>query len=388
MQSTAQAIATTPGLTPARPSGRSPRWRSHCASQPREVAWNRFMIGLAGLHGALLVCFPVFPLIAVGLWWNANTISHNFIHQRFFRSRAGSTAFSLYLSLLLGFPQTLWKQRHLAHHADRRAEIRFDRKLCFELLAVASLWLGMAWLATPFLLQVYLPAFLVGQGLCALQGAYEHRPATTSHYGRLYNLLFFNDGYHVEHHRRPAAHWRRLPELRREGERCSAWPAVLRWMEVDLLDWLEHLVLHSGLLQRMVSCPHERALRELLVRLPEVKRVLIVGGGLFPRTALILERLLAGSELVIIDQSRRNLTRARRFLGDRATYRQAWYAPEEGRDFDLVVVPLAYRGDRERLYRDPEATALLIHDWIWKSGEGAIVSPFLLKRINLIRARD
>ena len=48
--------------------------------------------------------------------WNANTIAHNFIHRPFFRARALNTAFSCYLSLLLGFPQSLWRARHLAHH--------------------------------------------------------------------------------------------------------------------------------------------------------------------------------------------------------------------------------------------------------------------------------
>jgi hypothetical protein len=33
------------------------------------------------VHGAVLLAFPSLPAIAVGLWWNANTISHNFIHR-------------------------------------------------------------------------------------------------------------------------------------------------------------------------------------------------------------------------------------------------------------------------------------------------------------------
>jgi hypothetical protein len=56
-----------------------------------------------------------------------------------------------------------------------------------------------------------MPGYLAGLGLCLLQGHFEHAGGTTSHYGWLYNRLFFNDGYHVEHHRRPGIHWTQLP---------------------------------------------------------------------------------------------------------------------------------------------------------------------------------
>ena len=36
-----------------------------------------------------------------------------------FPTPALNTAFSCYLSLLLGFPQSLWRARHLAHHGAR-----------------------------------------------------------------------------------------------------------------------------------------------------------------------------------------------------------------------------------------------------------------------------
>jgi hypothetical protein len=54
--------------------------------------------------------------------------------------------------------------------------------------------------------------------------------------------------------------------------------------------------------------------------------------------------------------------------------------------FDLVVVPLAYVGDRARLYRDPPAPFLLVHDWLWRPGgtRGTVVSVLLLKRLNLV----
>src|SRR4030095_704348 len=82
----------------------------------RHSPWDALLVGLALLHGALLVLMPSVPLIALGLWWNANTISHNFVHLPFFRSRTANVLFSAFLSLLLGFPQSLWAARHHAHH--------------------------------------------------------------------------------------------------------------------------------------------------------------------------------------------------------------------------------------------------------------------------------
>src|SRR5262249_25074399 len=86
----------------------------------RQSRWNGLFIILALMHGAVLLAMPSIALISIGLWWNANTISHNFIHRPFFRARALNTIFSWYLSLLLGFPQTIWRDRHLAHHAGQQ----------------------------------------------------------------------------------------------------------------------------------------------------------------------------------------------------------------------------------------------------------------------------
>src|SRR5260370_39745558 len=83
----------------------------------RALGRDQLLIALAALHPVILLAWPTVVAIALGLWWNANTISHNFIHRPFFRSRRANFAFSCYLSALLGFPQTLWRDRHLAHHA-------------------------------------------------------------------------------------------------------------------------------------------------------------------------------------------------------------------------------------------------------------------------------
>jgi hypothetical protein len=349
-------------------------------------------VALAGAHGAALLAAPSLPLVAIGLWWNANTIAHNFIHRPFFRSRLGNRAFSLYLSLVLGIPQSYWRLRHLRHHAEldgmagARAAVPVRRTvIATEAAAVAALWATIAIAAPAFFLGVYVPGYLLGLGLCFLQGYYEHTGGTTSHYGRLYNALFFNDGYHAEHHRRPGASWEALRNDRRPGTRASRWPPVLRWLEAVGLDALERVVLRCRFLQRFVVFRHERAFRRLLPRLQPIQRVTIVGGGLFPRTAIVLRRLLPQARLRIVDANDRHLKLARSLLDEDVEVVHAPFDPSVPDGADLVIVPLAYRGDRRRIYQDPPAPAVIVHDWIWsRRPHGSDVSWLLLKRLNLV----
>jgi fatty acid desaturase len=365
--------------------------------------WDAIMIALAFAQGAVFILAPTLSVIALGLWWNSNTISHNFIHRPFFRKRALNLLFAAYLSVLLGIPQSLWRDRHLAHHAGKQRDVRLTCELLFEVATVLSLWAVIAARAPGFFIWVYMPGYICGLGLCALHGYYEHARGTTSHYGRLYNLLFFNDGYHVEHHARPGLHWKRLREYNGPAVRVSRWPAPLRWMETLSLETLERLVLRSQHLQRFVLTTHARAFRRVHGALSHVENVAIVGGGLFPRTALILEKLLPAARITIIDANVENLHRARGLLGSRKidfvhgygpfsslsrpinNRRQVANLPYRG-SYDLVVVPLSFKGDRDAIYEHPPAPVVIVHDWIWrKRGDGGIVSVALLKRINLVR---
>jgi hypothetical protein len=351
-----------------------------------QATWARrdgLLVVLAFVHGGLLLAWPSIPLIALGLWWNANTVSHRFIHRRFFGKSGLNAAFSCYLSLVLGFPQSLWRARHLAHHGGRHPEEAKLAKLDFAVCG--AMWTTLAALTPSNTVTVYLPGFLLGLGLCYLQGHYEHARGTVSHYGWLYNLLFFNDGYHIEHHERPGIHWRELSRGRTSGANTSRWPAVLRWLECVNLCALERLVLRWPALQRFVIGRHERALRRLLTEVSSSRRIAIVGGGLFPRTALILKRLLPESSLTLIDLSAENLTVARGFIAAGVDFVNERFDPTARCDVDLLVIPLAFDGDRGAIYRQPPAPAVLVHDWIWRRrGAGAVVSWLLLKRLNLV----
>jgi hypothetical protein len=351
----------------------------------RHSSWDAVLVGLAFVHGALLVLIPSVPLVALGLWWNANTIAHNFIHTPFFRARELNAAFSIYLTAVLGIPQTLWRDRHLQHHSGRPRRLTISRALVVETTVVAIVWIALAAQAPSFFLSVYLPGYAIGLGLCCLQGYFEHSRGTTSHYGWLYNVCFFNDGYHVEHHKRPGEHWTRLPEHAIAGARYSRWPPVLRWLDAFSLESLERIVLRSPLLQRLVIARHERAFRKLIQQLPPIHRVTIVGGGLFPRTALILRRLIPDAALTIVDDQREHIEIARTFLDGSVTFRHGLFDPRCPDDADLLVIPLAFIGDRRSLYRRSPARWTLVHDWLWNSqAAGVPVSLWLLKRLNLV----
>jgi hypothetical protein len=358
---------------------------SRIDSRPAMARWDLLFIGCALAHGVLVLTWPSIPLIAILLWWNANTVAHNFIHRPFGVSTISNNLFSSFLTLIFGFPQSLWKQRHLAHHAGSGRAIRVSALLVGETALALALWITLIVIAPGFVLTIYFPGWLSGLVLCQLHGYYEHQKGTTSHYGWLYNVIFFNDGYHREHHARPGAYWKELPGHVEPKAIGSRWPAILRWLEVINLCNLERCVLRSRLLQDFVVDRHERAMRRLLARVPAPATVGVVGGGLFPRTAIVLGRVLPETEISLIDLSPENLTIAREFLTHEMTTINERFDPHQTYHYEMLVVPLAFIGDREVIYNRPSAKTVMVHDWIWNCrGESTIVSWLLLKRLNLV----
>lgn len=348
---------------------------------------DALLVGLAFAHGALLLARPGALVVAVAMWWCANTVAHHFIHTPFFQKRWLNRTMSLYLSALLGLPQTVWRDRHLAHHGGGAWRPRLSGAIVMECLLVLAVWAVLLVVDPNYLLAVYLPGIGLGLCLCSLHGYYEHARGTTSHYGRVYNTLFFNDGYHVEHHACASLHWTQLPRRARPRSQASRWPAVLRWLDSFGLNSLERLALRWPRLRQFVLDRHERAFRRLLAGAPEPRRVAIVGGGLFPRTALVLRRLLPRATLVIIDAAADHIRLARSLAPGDIEFVHDWYDAARHDGFDLVVFPLAFVGDRREIYRRPPARAVVVHDWIWRRrGASVIVSGLLLKRLNLVTA--
>lgn len=358
----------------------------HATFMFRHSRWDAVLLLASLVHGIVLLLWPSALVVGLGMWWCANTVSHNFIHLPFFRAREANAAFSVYLSLLLGVPQTLWRQRHLAHHAERRWRFRTTRWLLAESAAIIALWIALAVLAPKFFALGYLPGVLIGLLLCQLQGHYEHAHGTTSHYGWFYNVAFFNDGYHVEHHQQPSLHWSELRAVRRVSD-ASRWPAVLRWLERLNLETLERLVLRSPALQRLVVSLHRTAFERLLQKVSQARHFAVVGGALFPRTALLLREIAPAARVRIIDSNERHIQIARQFLNGAVHYEHRTFQSAAcAEECDVLVIPLSYVGDREMLYRKPPARAVLVQDWIWRrrGDNTTIISWLLLKRLNLV----
>ncbi len=346
-------------------------------------------------HAAALLLAPSLCTVGLLLWWNANALSHQHVHRRFFTGffagRALDAAFSAWLSLLLGVPQRLWRALHLAHHAERPWRLRLDWPLAAECALVFALWITLLAAAPAFFFASYLPGLALGLGLCFVHGHYEHAGGTTSCYGRAWNLLFLNDGYHAEHHARPQAHVFDLPR-HRVAARLSRWPPVLRWLDAQpsivarALNALEHAVLRCGPLQTLVLRTHRRALRALLHDVPAPRRVIIVGGGLFPRTAILACELWPQAQVTVLDAAPASLTHARRLLPRRVHIVCGRYVPGEALAADLVFLPLALCGDRARAYASPPAAWCVVHDWLWQTrGVSRVVAWWLGKRVNLVR---
>ncbi len=402
-----------------------PRWRH----SPRD-AWVVALPALLALLAPLTVWLSGHGLwgmslatCAIGLvvWWVSNTAAHIHLHTPVFRAPRQNRGFSLALSVLTGIPQTIWRARHLAHHrGEAPGPLHLGLQGSLELALVAHLWLALAVLAPHFFALVYLPGFLLGLGLCQLQGRGEHpgeHSGGVSHHGRLYNLVWLNDGFHAEHHRWPGAHWSTLPARLLPDAPQSPWPPVLRGLPSHLvahaLGALERLALASPRLQARLITSHARALARLLPELatclpgPVLSdlsqgpatdlplrplRIAVIGGGLFPRTALALARVWPAARVTIIDADADHLACARAHLAashlpDIELVHATW-DPRAAQTHDLIIVPLALVGDRAAVY-SAAGPPRLVHDWIWRRrGPGVVVSWPLLKRLNLVGPRS
>ncbi len=406
-QAPAQPLADRPGHGLLR-QGPVDAWLLAATAVQSLVTWGALALASQALVPAILA-------VALGLWWNANTVAHVHLHRPLFTHRPLNRALSVWLSVLLGFPQVVWRHRHLWHHAGEPKPgppLRWSGQGRLELLAVALSWTLLAVVSPRTFLFAWLPGYALGMALCQAQGHFEHRhrgQATlpgVSHYNRWYNSLWFNDGFHVEHHRAPSVHWTGLPALRDGTEPHSAWPPVLRWLEAlapggagagHLLVLLERLALGSPLLQRWLVRRHRQAFAQVLRALPQPPRhVVVVGGGLFPRTLAVLRPLLPAAQLTVIEADLRHIEHARQWLSrhdpgalPNIQFHHGRFEPATAPAADLLVLPLAYVGEVSHAVASA-GCPVLQHAWLWQRGgvATAVVSPWLGKRVILWAAKS
>lgn len=286
------------------------------ASAPRgflfaHSAWDALLVALSLLEAALLTLGVVAlePLLArygpgptaaalsgLGLWLvflnctNFQCISHNFLHNPFFRWRPLNRLFGVINTLGLGVPQCLYRVHHLNHHQygndridpatgttrDRSSTWRCGRdgreepawrysllgpwrtefgfliagarrregtaQVVVESLALVLFVAGLGWLSWRGLLLFWLPVWYLGEVAAFAENWLEHHGAvpgdrltdSVSSYGRLYNAIWFNNGYHQEHHWRPQVHWTQVRALRAEmrpedQRRVVPWAHWVNW---------------------------------------------------------------------------------------------------------------------------------------------------------------
>lgn len=97
-------------------------------------------------------------------------------------------------------------------------QLQLDRIILFSSFV---LFLNISW---SWVLCCLIPALYFSFLLVNIQNYYEHYGAnpldskanSASYYGKIYNFLTFNDGYHQEHHLRYGQHWTTMPAVRRE----------------------------------------------------------------------------------------------------------------------------------------------------------------------------
>ncbi len=254
----------------------------------------------------LILLFVAFPrlswwaLIPLGfIWsvsisWNINGISHNFLHNPYFKSRVLNRCFSILESVTVGFSQVFYEQVHKDHHKgnadlpdangrtrdplsiykhghDGQAEnlwtyvffsyFRDDAKAIyrsirrksgalavwgvFEIVLFLSLYVA-AGIANWRFMAFFVPFYYFGHCLSYLNGYYLHFGGNpnvplawgVSSYHKLYNWLWFNNGYHAEHHYRPRVHWTDMKGLQAQlahdqemaGTRVIAVPHALGFL--------------------------------------------------------------------------------------------------------------------------------------------------------------
>ncbi|HET6250510.1 MAG TPA: fatty acid desaturase [Tepidisphaeraceae bacterium] len=230
---------------------------------------------LAFKHLKWWALIPLGLIYSVSISWNINGVSHNFLHNRFFRSKVANRIYSILESITCGFSQVLYEDIHRRHHmgnADLPDEhgktidplsiykngqlghpenpwtytflsfFRDDPREAFDSISrrcgrgeawwgVGEIAMFMAFFVTMGIINwhfiiYFLPFWYFGHCLSYLNGYYLHYGANpdvpiawgVSSYHAIYNWLWFNNGYHAEHHFRPRIHWTQMKDLHRQIE--------------------------------------------------------------------------------------------------------------------------------------------------------------------------
>jgi fatty acid desaturase len=232
-----------------------------------------FALFLLFPHTPLWIMLILGFIYALMINANINGIGHNFIHNPFFRSPLLNRLFGVTQSVACCFSQTYYDAVHMQHHngnSDRQNEggetidwlsiyrhghdgeaenpwsyvfLSFFRDnpaaiqgelrkrgngdlfwSNLELAAFAATVLSMLVINWRYVVFYLLPFFYLGHCFSYLNGYYRHYGANpdkpvawgVSSYGKIYNWIFFYNGYHAEHHFRPKVHWTTMEKFHQQ----------------------------------------------------------------------------------------------------------------------------------------------------------------------------
>jgi len=191
---------------------------------------------------------------------NYQCVAHNFIHNPFFKDPALNRGFSLINSLGIGLPQSLYRIHHIEHHRHNNNPERDESSTYFhgkfgqeenifsysilgvlrtdlvmlykqarnksilinlEVIFFVAFLVLLAQLNWRLTLGYVVTSYVLGQIFALWENYCEHHFAdytdrkrdSVSCYNSLYNLIWFNNGFHQEHHFAPQIHWTMVPQM-------------------------------------------------------------------------------------------------------------------------------------------------------------------------------
>jgi fatty acid desaturase len=230
------------------------------------VSWVIPIIYFEELSALHLVSIAIVNIVL--MCTNYQCIAHNFIHNPFFKQVFFNRFFSIINSLAMGMPQSIYKAHHINHHVHNNdkwqgelapldksslyyygennqeegvfkytflsyfrlslwglfsdARQRVGLLVVVELVASLAFFGALLWINPMGFALFVIPVHYIGTSLASLENYAEHHLCepdndlsnSVSCYSKLYNILWFNNGYHQEHHFKPDIHWTKLPEAK------------------------------------------------------------------------------------------------------------------------------------------------------------------------------
>ena len=237
------------------------------------ILWILFVIQIDqfNLNNSFLSAAFIFALglsISLLIATQFQTVSHYFIHRPFFKLNLFNRFFSAINSVNIGSPTFLYWAHHQNHHMFSNGpgdlsstwlngkngneesliaysllsplRVQYGELLGFakkkysylEMFFETVVFLGVIFVSLFFFTSSFaifltatfavLTVTYLGQVLAAAENYLEHSGTdfndinrnSVSCYSKWYNQVWFNNGYHQEHHLKPMTHWSALPSIK------------------------------------------------------------------------------------------------------------------------------------------------------------------------------